>query len=227
MPEGDTIFRTATVLRRALVGGVVRRAVAQPGTGTVARARPVGAGGCVRGGGGGAREAPADRLLWWPMAADAHADEGLLAPIPPGRALAAPRPACGLRARDGCGGGGLLRRAGGGAAHRCRTWRATARSLALGPDLLGAAPDLDEAVRRLRERDEVPLGEALLDQRAVAGIGNVIKSEALFMERLDPWAPVRAFSDGELRAVLGTRREAAGCQHRRRTPGDDRSPLAG
>ncbi len=48
----------------------------------------------------------------------------------------------------------------------------------------------------------MPLGEALLDQRAVAGIGNVIKSEALFMERLDPWAPVRAFSDDELRALL-------------------------
>ena len=58
-------------------------------------------------------------------------------------------------------------------------------------------------MRRIRERDEVPLGEALLDQRAVAGIGNVIKSEALFMERLDPWAPVRAFSEEELRAVLG------------------------
>ena len=47
------------------------------------------------------------------------------------------------------------------------------------------------------------VGEALLDQRAVAGIGNVIKSEALFMERLDPWAPVRAFTDDELRALLG------------------------
>ena len=41
----------------------------------------------------------------------------------------------------------------------------------------------------------MPLGEALLDQRAVAGIGNVIKSEALFMERLDPWAPVVPISD--------------------------------
>ena len=50
---------------------------------------------------------------------------------------------------------------------------------ALGPDLLAASPDLEEAVRRLRERDAMPLGEALLDQRAVAGIGNVIKSEAL------------------------------------------------
>jgi endonuclease-8 len=74
---------------------------------------------------------------------------------------------------------------------------------ALGPDLLAESPDFDEAVRRLRERASVPLGEALLDQGALAGIGNVIKSEALFMERLDPWAPVTDFSDAELRAVVG------------------------
>jgi endonuclease-8 len=74
---------------------------------------------------------------------------------------------------------------------------------ALGPDLLGESPDLEEAVRRLRDRDAVPLGEALLDQRTAAGIGNVIKSEALFMARLDPWAQVRAFSDEDLHAVLG------------------------
>jgi endonuclease-8 len=72
----------------------------------------------------------------------------------------------------------------------------------LGPDLLADVPDLDEAVRRLRDRSATALGEALLDQRAAAGIGNAIKSEALFMVRLDPWAPVRAFSDEELRAVL-------------------------
>jgi endonuclease-8 len=74
---------------------------------------------------------------------------------------------------------------------------------ALGPDLLGASPDLDEAVRRLREREAMALGEALLDQRAVAGIGNVVKSEALFMERLDPWAPVSAHTDDQLQAVVG------------------------
>jgi endonuclease-8 len=73
---------------------------------------------------------------------------------------------------------------------------------ALGPDLLAEPPDLDEAVRRLRDRQSMALGEALLDQRATAGIGNVIKSESLFMEGLDPWAPVSAFSDAEMRAVL-------------------------
>jgi endonuclease-8 len=72
----------------------------------------------------------------------------------------------------------------------------------LGPDLLAEHADLDEAVRRLREREATTLGEALLDQRAVAGIGNVVKSEAAFMERLDPWAPVGAFTDAELRGVV-------------------------
>jgi endonuclease-8 len=69
---------------------------------------------------------------------------------------------------------------------------------ALGPDLLSASFDAGEAVRRLVARASVPLGEALLDQRALAGIGNVIKSETCFMERADPWAPVGAFSDAEL-----------------------------
>ena len=65
----------------------------------------------------------------------------------------------------------------------------------LGPDLLGAEFDVDEAIRRLRERDHEQLGNALLDQRAVAGIGNVVKSETAFIERLDPWALVGAFND--------------------------------
>lgn len=76
----------------------------------------------------------------------------------------------------------------------------------LGPDLLAADFDADEALRRLRERDAQELGAALLDQRAVAGIGNVYKSEVAFLERLDPWSPVAAFSDAQLRAGLATAR---------------------
>jgi endonuclease VIII len=76
----------------------------------------------------------------------------------------------------------------------------------LGPDLLGAEFDISEALRRLRERDGEQLGNALLDQRAVAGIGNVYKSEVAFLERLDPWAPVAAFEDGDLIAALRTAR---------------------
>ncbi len=72
----------------------------------------------------------------------------------------------------------------------------------LGPDVLGPAFDRDEARRRLRLRNERPLGEALLDQGAVAGIGNVWKSELCFLEHLDPYASVEKCSDAELDAVL-------------------------
>ena len=76
----------------------------------------------------------------------------------------------------------------------------------LGPDLLGADFDFDEALRRLGERGGDELGVALLDQGAVAGIGNVIKSEVAFLGRLDPWARVRSFEDTELRDALATAR---------------------
>jgi endonuclease-8 len=78
--------------------------------------------------------------------------------------------------------------------------------VALGPDLLGADFDRDEALRRLRERDGQQLGVVLLDQRAVAGIGNVYKSEVAFIDGLDPWAPVAAFSDDQLLTALDTAR---------------------
>lgn len=72
----------------------------------------------------------------------------------------------------------------------------------LGPDLLGPSFDAIEALRRLRLRSERPLGEALLDQGALAGIGNVWKSELCFLLRLDPFAPVSACTDEELVALL-------------------------
>lgn len=76
----------------------------------------------------------------------------------------------------------------------------------LGPDLLAADFDEDEALRRLREREGEELGNALLDQRAVAGIGNVYKSEVAFVQALDPWAAVRAFDDDQLLGALRTAR---------------------
>lgn len=76
----------------------------------------------------------------------------------------------------------------------------------LGPDLLSSVFDLNEAMQRLRERDGHELGNVLLDQRAVAGIGNVYKSEVAFLEGLDPWAPISAFEDSELINALRTAR---------------------
>ena len=71
----------------------------------------------------------------------------------------------------------------------------------LGPDLLSPVFDVDAALARLRACD-APIGEALLDQRVVAGIGNVYKSEVLFLERLDPWA--RMTDEAQLRSTLLT-----------------------
>jgi endonuclease VIII len=82
------------------------------------------------------------------------------------------------------------------------------RSLAaLGRDLLAPDFDAEEALRRLRDRADLALGDALLDQRVVAGIGNVYKSEACFVARLDPWAPVASFDHAELETVVRTARD--------------------
>jgi len=71
----------------------------------------------------------------------------------------------------------------------------------LGPDLLGPDWDPAEAERRLRADQARPAGEALLDQRNLAGIGNVYKSETLFLRGVDPWRPVGEI--GDLAALVG------------------------
>ncbi|MFJ8508820.1 Fpg/Nei family DNA glycosylase [Streptomyces avermitilis] len=60
----------------------------------------------------------------------------------------------------------------------------------LGPDLLGPDWDPDQARENLLRDPARPLGEALLDQRNLAGIGNVYKSELCFLLRATPWLPV-------------------------------------
>jgi endonuclease-8 len=65
----------------------------------------------------------------------------------------------------------------------------------LGPDLLGPDWDAERAVANLRRAPETPIGEALLDQRHLAGVGNMYKCEVLFIERVHPWTPVGAVGD--------------------------------
>jgi endonuclease-8 len=77
----------------------------------------------------------------------------------------------------------------------------------MGPDLLGDAFDEDEAVRRLRQRESEEIADALLNQRVVAGVGNIYKSEVLFLCRIDPFARVSLVTDAELRRVLATARK--------------------
>jgi len=65
----------------------------------------------------------------------------------------------------------------------------------LGPDLLGPDWDATEAVRRLERSAVRPIGEALLDQRNLAGIGNLFKSEVLFLRGVSPWNQVSEVKD--------------------------------
>jgi endonuclease-8 len=72
----------------------------------------------------------------------------------------------------------------------------------LGPDILAPELDLEAAIGRLRASPERELGEALLDQQSVAGIGNIFKSEACFAARANPWRAIEGLSDTELGEVL-------------------------
>lgn len=72
----------------------------------------------------------------------------------------------------------------------------------LGPDLLGDTFDRDEAVRRLGATAQQPIALSLLDQRVVAGIGNVYKSEVLFLSGLNPYTPTSAVEVTTLERLL-------------------------
>jgi endonuclease VIII len=79
----------------------------------------------------------------------------------------------------------------------------------LGPDLLDPGFNegaVDEAVRRLGDpaRATMSISEALLDQRALAGIGNIWRNETLFVERTDPFALVAALDAAHLRRLVLT-----------------------
>jgi endonuclease-8 len=76
----------------------------------------------------------------------------------------------------------------------------------LGPDILAPELDLDAVAAGLRAAPQRTLGDALLDQTLVAGIGNIFKSEACFAARVDPWRRIGDLGDDELRAVLAAAR---------------------
>lgn len=76
----------------------------------------------------------------------------------------------------------------------------------LGPDILKPAEfDLDVVRRRaVRRPPEVLIGELLLDQQVVAGIGNIYRCESLFLDRIDPWAPWSSLTGDELDHLVMT-----------------------
>ena len=194
VPEGDTIHRAATRLHRALAGKAIVRFVAPrwagpvPATGeTVEAARAVGKHLLVDFSGGltlrthlrmSGRWDVYRRDTQWRRA---PSSARVVIEVADAVAVCFAAPDVAVTRRD------------------------RAAPSHLGPDLCDTAPDLDVVVARARARGAIEpamtIGEALLEQRIAAGIGNVYKSETLFLEGLDPTTPVAAIGDDELRAV--------------------------
>ena len=85
---------------------------------------------------------------------------------------------------------------------------------ALGPDLLAGAGagyayavDVAEIVRRMRARGGEAIADVLLNQRVAAGIGNVFKSEILFLAGIDPFTPAASLTDADLSRLVGIARD--------------------
>ena len=202
MAEGDTILRAARRLDAALTGETVAASAPNPrgraagierldGRRLEARRVP--------------RQEPAAALRR-PRPAQPHGDERLLARLPPRRALAQAAPLGLGGAGGGEAGSGPVRRPDPAAdPGRPPPPRPPARPPRPRHPRAGARP------RRRRPAASAPsparsLGDALLDQTLVAGIGNIFKSEACFAARVDPWRPLADLGDDELRAVLAAAR---------------------
>jgi endonuclease-8 len=76
----------------------------------------------------------------------------------------------------------------------------------LGPDLLSTSFDEEAALRRIRSRPGDLIADVLLNQRVMAGIGNVYKSEVLFTCGINPFTPVESLDDHALRCLIATAR---------------------
>ena len=221
MPEGDTIFRAARTLHRALAGHeVVRFESVFPALTRVDDDAPI-----------------AGRRIESVTAAGKHVLMRLSAPRSTEGASSEPRESKGgalvLRTHMRMNGSWHIYRPGEAWRRPRRDMRIVvatadfeavgfnvpvaefldARALArqadlraMGPDLLADAFDAAEALRRLRERPELSIADALLNQRLVAGAGNVYKSEVLFLCGVNPFARVAAVDDERLLALLATAR---------------------
>lgn len=78
----------------------------------------------------------------------------------------------------------------------------------LGPDVLVAPLDIDGIRRRARALSPAtPIGDVLLDQRVVSGIGNIYRCDALFVRRVHPSTPLGDLDDGALDALITTAAE--------------------
>jgi endonuclease VIII len=94
----------------------------------------------------------------------------------------------------------------------------------LGPDPLGEDWDPAEAVRRLRRAPDTTIGEALLDQRNLAGIGTIYRAETLFLRGIWPWRRVGDIEDLDAVVTLARRLLHANRQHAGTVTTGDRRP---
>jgi endonuclease-8 len=192
MPEGDTVWNTARVLERALVGDVL--------TGSDFRVPQL----------------ATIRLAGWTVAGSGSRGKHLLLRLT--KAGETPRTLHSHLRMDGAWRAYAPgERWGGRPSHLIRVVIRSSRSVAvgyhlhdvaliptadedrlvghLGPDLLGPDWDPAEAVRRLAAHPDATIAEALLDQRNLAGIGNLYKAETLFLRGVWPWTPVAKVGD--------------------------------
>ncbi len=205
MPEGDTIYRTAQRLDRSLHDGTVIR--------VATRVAPLRRCGPQRllGQTVAEVEARGKHLLWWfrpsELALHTHLRmSGAWHLYRPGERWRRSPGAARFRVNVSAAGDGGVWIAVCFSAPVCellsRAQVATHPGLAsLGPDTLGESWDATLARRRLDAAPDQMIGEALVDQRILAGVGNVYKSEILFVCGVDPWTPV-ADLDGAIRDRL-------------------------
>lgn len=89
--------------------------------------------------------------------------------------------------------------------------RSDPRLRALGQDVLGENFDMHRFLLRLRSDDpDRPIGDALLNQNTVAGIGNLWKAELCFATKIDPWRRLATISDEEAGSLVDTARKLMG-----------------
>ncbi|TMA15908.1 MAG: hypothetical protein E6J84_09485 [Deltaproteobacteria bacterium] len=187
MPEGDTIFRAATALRKALVGARVTRfngnlgraplgerieEVTSRGKNLLVRfekGRTLRTHMMLHGSWHIYREGERWRRPAFQARLELHADNGFVAV---------------------CFNAPVVE------------WLKPGTIEELGPDATTDALDGEEARRRLRQMGGASLERALLAQWALSGVGNVIKCEALFLERLDPFRTVASLEDRALDSLI-------------------------